>query len=187
MAVLLLHHPSKGNTLAGQAARGSGALDGMVDISLEVHTYQRASADDRRRIIYGYSRYEATPRSHIIELTPDGTDYRSLGTLADREYEEVWERLRPIFAAARTKMSQRELAGKLAAGGEEPNRGTLWRWLDQAVTRGLLLREGDGNKGSPYRYWLPGQEEKWKDDPLHELHDSISLAAAWHEEADDRA
>jgi hypothetical protein len=187
MAVLLLHHPSKGSTLDGQAARGSGALDGVVDISLEMHHFKRASDGDRRRIVYGYSRHEKTPRNHIIELNPEGTDYRSLGTLADQEYEEIWERLRRVFAGASAKMSQREVAGKLAAGGEETTRATLWRWLDQAVTRGLLLREGDGNKGSPYRYWLPGQEEKWKDDPLHELHDSISLAAAWHEEADDRA
>jgi hypothetical protein len=178
MAVLLAHHPSKGNPLAGQAARGSGALEGDVDISLEMHTFKRASDADRRRIVYGYSRHERTPRNHVIELNAEGTDYRSLGALADQEYEEVWERLRPIFAAASAKLPQREVAAKLAAGGEEPNRGTVWRWLDQAVTRELLLREGDGTKASPYRYWLPGQEEKWKDDPLHELHESIYQASA---------
>jgi hypothetical protein len=176
MAVLLSHHPSKGSTLDGQAARSGGALGGAVDISLEMYHFKRASDGDRRRIVYGYSRHEATPRSHIIELTPDGTDYRSLGTLADREYEDVWERLRPIFAAARTKMSQSELAAKLAAGGEEVSRPTVWRWLDQAVSRGLLLREGEGNRASPFRYWLPGMEEKWKDDPLHELHEAIYQA-----------
>src|SRR5262245_40549743 len=117
----------------------------------------------RRRVVYGYSRHERMPRNQVIELNAEGTDYRSLGTLADQEYKDVWERLRPIFAAGRTKMSQREVMGQLIAGGEEPNRGTVWRWLDQAVTRELLLREGEGTKASPYRYWLPGQEEKWKD------------------------
>jgi len=173
MAVLLLHHPSKGSPLHGQAARGSGALDGVVDICLEMYHLRRASDADRRRVVYGYSRYERTPKNHIIELTADGTDYRSLGTVADLEYEEVWERLRQIFAGASTKLSQREVAGKLTAAGEEPARQTLWRWLDHAVRRGLLLREA-----SPYRYWLPGQEEKWKDDPLHELHESIYQANA---------
>ena len=178
MAVLLLHHPSKGSPLHGQAARGSGALDGVVDICLEMYHLRRASDADRRRVVYGYSRYERTPKNHIIELTADGTDYRSLGTVADLEYEEVWERLRQIFAGASTKLSQREVAGKLTAAGEEPARQTLWRWLDHAVRRGLLLREGDGKRASPYRYWLPGQEEKWKDDPLHELHESIYQANA---------
>src|SRR5439155_25668623 len=137
MAVLLLHHPKKGSTLDGQAARGSGALDGAVDISLEMHTFKRARDGDRRRIVYGYSRHEATPRNHIIELNAEGTDYRSLGTLADQEYEEIWERLRLVIAGGCTKMSQRELAGKLAADGLETTKVTLGRWLDQAVRRGL--------------------------------------------------
>jgi hypothetical protein len=46
------------------------------------------------------------------------------------------------------------------------------------VTRELLLREGEGTKASPFRYWLPGQEERWKDDPLHELHEAIYQASA---------
>ena len=187
MAVLLLHHPRKGSTLDGQAARGSGALDGAVDVSLEMHTFKRARDGDRRRIVYGYSRHEATPRNHIIELTADGTDYRSLGPLADQEFEETWERLRRVFAAASTKLSRPEVAGQLAAAGEDTPRATLYRWLDQAVTRELLLREGEGHKGSPYRYWLPGQEEKWKDDPLHALHETIwqANAAALGEDAED--
>src|SRR5262245_42719187 len=64
MSVLLLHHPSKGSPLHGQAARGSGALEGAVDISLEMYTFKRASDADRRRIVYGYSRHEATMRNH---------------------------------------------------------------------------------------------------------------------------
>ena len=116
MAVLLLHHPKKGCTLDGQAARGSGGLVGAVDVSLEMHTFKRARDGDRRRIVYGYSRHEATPRNHIIELTADGTDYRSLGTLADQEFEETWERLR---------RTHRPTAGRpvwVAAGAAAPPR-----------------------------------------------------------------
>ena len=138
----------------------------------------RPGAADRPRMVYGYSRHERTPRHRVIERNAAGTNYRALGALADQEYEEVRERLRPTFAAALAKRPQREVAAKLAAGGEGPNRGTVWRWLDQAVTRGLLLREGEGNKASPYRYWLPGQEEKWKDDPMHQLHEAIYQANA---------
>jgi hypothetical protein len=69
---MLLHHPCKGSPLDGQAARGSGALDSLVDISLEMHTFKRASDADRRRIVYGYSRHERTPRNHVIELNAEG-------------------------------------------------------------------------------------------------------------------
>jgi hypothetical protein len=43
----------------------------------------------------------------------------------------------------------------------------------EAVARGLLLREGAGHRTSPFRYWLPGQEEKWKDDPAHALQELL--------------
>jgi hypothetical protein len=91
------------------------------------------------------------------------------------------------LAAACTKLSRPEVAGKLAAAGEDTARATLYRWLDQAVTRELLLREGEGHRALPYRYWLPGREEKWQDDPLHQLHETIwqANAAALGEDAED--
>ena len=49
VAVLLLHHPRKGKTRAGQAARGSGALASYVDILIEMHWYASPESDDRRR------------------------------------------------------------------------------------------------------------------------------------------
>jgi hypothetical protein len=143
----------------------------------QIRTSRSKSTAGRRRVVPGYSRHERTPRQHVIELNAEGTDDRSLGALADQDHEAVRGRLRPIFAAARAKLSQREVAAKLAAGAKEP-KGAVWRWLDQAATRELLLREGEGTKASPYRYWLPGQEEEWKDEPLHALHESILQASA---------
>src|SRR5262245_27923009 len=69
LAVLVLHHPRKGEFLAGQAARGSGALAGYVDIVVEMHCANRADPDDRRRVLRAFSRHEETPRQLVIELT----------------------------------------------------------------------------------------------------------------------
>jgi hypothetical protein len=41
LAVLLAHHPRKGEPAVGEAARGSGALAAAVDISLELTYHQR--------------------------------------------------------------------------------------------------------------------------------------------------
>src|SRR5439155_12284867 len=49
MSVLVLHHPKKGETIAGQAARGSGALSAYVDILVEMELYNRSDDKDRRR------------------------------------------------------------------------------------------------------------------------------------------
>ncbi|HKI36576.1 MAG TPA: AAA family ATPase, partial [Gemmataceae bacterium] len=162
MAVLLLHHPRKGAPADAQAARGTGALAGYADIVLEMRHYTRAAEDDRRRVLHGYSRHEQTPRVRVIELNPEGTDYRCLGALADLEFEETWEQLRRLFEAAHSKRTRAEVLAAWPVDAVAPNEGTLWRWLDQAVARGLLRCEGAGRKTAPFRYWLPGQEEKWK-------------------------
>ena len=38
--------------------------------------------------------------------------------------------------------------------------GTWVHWLDRAVERGLVKRQGKGCKSDPYYYWLPEREGK---------------------------
>src|SRR2546427_417676 len=57
VAVLVLHHPRKGEPAPGQAARGSGALSGYVDILVEMSWLSRADAEDRRRLLRAWSRH----------------------------------------------------------------------------------------------------------------------------------
>ena len=40
----------------------------------------------------------------------------------------------------------------------------MWRWLEQAVRRGLVRQEGSGKRTDPFRYWLPGREEMMRPD-----------------------
>jgi hypothetical protein len=173
VAVLLLHHPRKGAAADGQAARGSGALAGLADIVVEMRHFGRAASPDRRRVLYGYSRHERTPNDLVVELNPEGTEYACLGTLEDMDFAAAWDVLRAAFEGAHTKLTRAEVAARRPAGEAWPGDGLLLRRLGQAVSRGVLLREGTGRKGSPHRFWLPGQEEKWKHDPLHVLHESV--------------
>jgi hypothetical protein len=165
LALFLLHHPRKGLALDGQAARGSGVLTSFADIVLEMRHYRRAAEEDRRRVLWGYSRLDQTPRQRVIELTPEGTSYLILGTLDDVEFDRTWELLRQLLAAAKTRMTRTEILAAWPGGMDVPNDVTLWRWLERAVSRGLLRRDGEGHRTSPFRYWLPGQEQKWKGDP----------------------
>lgn len=34
------------------------------------------------------------------------------------------------------------------------------------MAQGLICQEGTGRRNAPFRYWLPGMEEKWRADPL---------------------
>jgi hypothetical protein len=189
MGVLLLHHPRKQESAAGQAARGSGALCGFADVLIEMDRFRGAGMDDRRRRLTAWSRFAQTPRALAVELNAEGTDYQVLaGEPAAAAPDPSWEALRLVLEDAVYKRTQQQILEEWPAEFTKPVRSTLWAWLQQAVERGLVCRDGTGRKSAPFRYWLPGQEEKWKDDPLHQtgiydLPTPEAMMQQWKEEA----
>jgi hypothetical protein len=109
VSVLLCHHPRKGPTAPGQAARGSGALPACVDVILEMHAVCRRNPKDRRRRLRAYSRYAATPPSWVIEWTADGADYRALGPSAEPDFAHGWPVLQALLGDAESPMTRRAL------------------------------------------------------------------------------
>ena len=59
--------------------------------------------------------------------------------------------------------------GSTAAGLLSANAVTLAKWLNRALERALIAREGTGRKSDPFRFWLPEREEVWKQHPLYEV------------------
>jgi hypothetical protein len=178
VAVLLLHHPRKQASADGQWARGSGALTGHVDIVIEMRYFSPASSDDRRRTLLAYSRYGETPRRRVIELSSTGTDYESLGDLADEEYRRGWSVLRLVLEQAAKKLTRTELHEAWPTEEAAPTAVTLWRWLERGVAEGTMLRDGKGERNEPYRYWLRGQEEKWAREPWGEAAQQAAMDTA---------
>jgi hypothetical protein len=171
MAVLLLHHPTKGAAAEGQAARGSGALSAFADILVEMDCCRRhRPGSDRRRALAAFSRFDDTPRDLVIELNAQGTDYEARGEAAQDEFLECWSRLQSVLATARGKQTRRDIAASWPdADGPAPAEASLRRWLKAALARGLLRSEGAGTRDSPLRYWLPEAEERWNADPMYRL------------------
>jgi hypothetical protein len=165
MSVLVLHHPSKGEPPIGQAARGSGALSGYADILIEMRTYPKADADDRRRRLWAWSRFPETPRQLVIEWTPDGADYRARGTFLEETFSRRWDKLRAVFLAAPHKLRCDDILNRWD-GSRAPDKSTLKRWLKIAHDQGLLRKDGAGLRDRPFRYWLPESETEWRQDPL---------------------
>jgi hypothetical protein len=168
MAVLLLHHPRKQSAAPGMTARGSGALSAHVDVILEMTTVS-ADPDNRRRRLLGFSRFTETPLDRVIELNTAGTDYAALGDFAEQEFLRGWALLRRVLTDAPDKLTRREILDAWPADEERPSDTTLWRWLDRAASRDLLLRDGDGHRTDPFRYWLAEKEAAWRDDPIWAL------------------
>jgi hypothetical protein len=128
MAVLLLHHPPKGHPPLGQAARGSGALLGHVDIAVEMR-HPGGDPLTRRRFI-ALSRHAATPRHLLLELNAEGTDYLPVATAAPDD-ETLWEPLRLVLEDAPQKLTRQDILDEWPPDFERPERTTLWRWLDR--------------------------------------------------------
>lgn len=164
LSVLLLHHTRKGATTAGQAARGTGALGGFVDILMELHWHTTAADDDRRRRLLSWSRYEQTLRQRVLELTPDGLDYVSRGDFAQQEYADSWELLQQVLWSGTQKLTRQEIYQRWPKGERRPSDATLGRWLQRAVAQGQVRCDGTGRRGDPFYYWLPAHEELWASD-----------------------
>lgn len=168
-AVLVLHHPTKGEATAGRLARGCGALCAYVDILMEMSLVSSALETDRRRRLAGWSRFEETPRRCLVELLADGTDYEIvLETELEDAFSHHWPAVERLLAFPPRKLTRQELLVAWRAKATAPSPMTLWRVLDRAVESGLLLCEGAGTHGDPFRYWLAVLPAQWetKDDPV---------------------
>jgi AAA domain len=174
MSVLLDHHSRKGQASGGLAARGTSALGGIVDVTIEMGGCPGGDKNDRRRCLLGYSRSEQTPSQLVIELNAEGTDYAVKQALEADDFAANWQPLRLVLEYAQKKMDRREILEEWPADYARPGDATLWRWLDHAVDLGLILRQGIGRRGDPFRYWLPCAEEQFRFfNPAYDLLEQI--------------
>jgi hypothetical protein len=164
MDVLLMHHPAKGKLIAGQAARGSGALAGFVDIIIEMGYYAKPDDLDRRRRLVAFSRHEETPRHLVIELEADGTDYVVLQEGIQAAFGENWQAVLDVLASANSKLTRQEILEQWSPDYDKPDGSTLWRWLNRAVVQGIIRREGKGRPQEPFRYWVPERQQMLRPD-----------------------
>jgi AAA domain len=167
VAVLILHHPKKGTVLAGQAARGSGALGGNADIIIEMDGISGPTEDDRRRRLAAFSRYADTPRRLVIEWSADGTDYTALGDFNAPELDDTWQVLFWVLEDASGKLTRDDILRQWPADYRKPDKCTVGRWLNRAVKDGRVLQAGTGHKNDPFVYWLDGMEDVWKSNPFY--------------------
>jgi hypothetical protein len=164
MSVLLVHHPRKGKALAGQAARGSGALPSFVDILIEMGYHRHPDDVDRRRRLLAFSRHDETPRHLLLELQSDGRDYTVLADGPQADFGEGWLVVLDMLETATAKLTRQAILEDWPAGHDRPVATTLWRWLDIAARQGQVQQEGTGRPRDPFRYWLPERQALMRPD-----------------------
>jgi hypothetical protein len=154
ISVLVLHHPRKGLTFGGQAARGSGALPSHVDIIIEMNYFNRPEATDRRRWLRAYSRFTDTRPSLLIELTESGDDYLVHEAAQYEAARDVAHALDLTLEAAGEPLTQRQILDLWPDDFPRPDQTTVGRLLRRGVAEGRFCQEGGGRKNDPYLYWL---------------------------------
>ncbi|MDA0835522.1 MAG: AAA family ATPase [Planctomycetota bacterium] len=147
-AVLIIHHPRKGDAGEGQASRGSGALPGFVDTIIELRRYDPERSDDRRRKLKGLSRFDETPKEVVIELT-EKEGYRTIGEVSDVKQADQMVELDELLSDDEWKMADEVLA---EWPEPKPGKATVRRLLKNGFESDRYYRRGDGKKGSPYQF-----------------------------------
>lgn len=151
-AILLNHHPRKGDGSHGTASRGSGALPAFADILLEM---RRDATADRRRVLTALSRFDETPSELVIELDESGTHYRGLGTTKDVARKLRFETLESILRTPTEEEGGRDVKQILKDWPEDvtkPSPRTVSYDLTEGVSKNLWTRTGTGKRGKPFRY-----------------------------------
>ena len=175
MAVLLLHHPRKAKSEAGSSARGSGALLGFVDCSLELTRYSRLGTDAKRRLIVAQSRRGGTPARLAYEWNPTTGAFAVCTDPRERQFEENWQTVLGIYKDRKAAITVREIAEVWPPDVDKPVYSTLYAWLNLAFDRKLIRREGGGTKSDPWRFRLANKDDEYHE--RRELH--LSQRERW--------
>lgn len=168
IAVLALHHPGKKPAAAGQAARGSSALIGHVDIIIEMRRLGGGTGGNRRRRLRAWSRHDETPERIVIELNEAGTDYTVVNVPDDAgpKQESLPSALDYILRHATLRMTREQILNQWPRDERPPSDARLWRMLKRACAARLIAFDGTGHRDEPFRYYLPEREQECLADPL---------------------
>jgi hypothetical protein len=110
-----------------------------------------------------------------MELNPQGTDYvPSLGSDVNEDpFQSNWDVLHGVLDDAPQKLTRLDILSEWPDDFDKPNPATLAKWLNRALDRSLIAREGTGRKSDPFRFWLPDREQVWKQDPFYEMAEQL--------------
>jgi hypothetical protein len=179
LCVWLMHHPRKGVSLPGQAARGSGALPGYVDIIVEMEWYRQTADEDRRRRLHGHSRHEETRRHLLMELNREGTEYVAATVTPDAEPGGTGQILMQVLEDGLRQLTQNQILEQWPEDFTRPDRATIHRALQRGVEQGLIRRKGTGRKNDAFQYWVAANEVYFDPGPNATPQQKAAWDRAW--------
>lgn len=150
LAVLVVHHQVKSpGRDHGTGLRGSGAIVGAFDVVVEYERLGPEAPANQRRLV-ALSRFPATPDVLIVDYRREDGSWRVVGEAEGRAGSDLAGIRGRLLAAAPVDApgaTEDELAALV-----ELDKRKIGGPLRSLVGEGLLERDGEGKKGSPYIY-----------------------------------
>lgn len=81
--------------------------------------------------------------------------YEPSAAVNDEPFEAGWSAIEALLREKAGEKLTRSKLHELWPQRRKPDKVTLWRWLDRAVSLRRLCQEGSGSRPDPFRYWLP--------------------------------
>jgi hypothetical protein len=161
--VLLLHHPKKSKSAAGSLARGSGALLGFVDVSMELTCPGKTLAEGNiRRLNIQSRRLLACSELHY-EWDAETNEFDVYNEQSPAILERHWNRLESVLKEHHGEIRLEDIRSNWPDDTPVPSRARLYVLLKAAVETKRVVRSGNGTRKDPYSYRL-----RTKSDDEHE-------------------
>ena len=128
-------------------------MTGFVDIIIELRRYNANERKDCRRVLTGYGRDDETPDELVIELTDQG--YVGQGERAEVKILDLLPLIAGMLPTGPPGWTRNEVFDNWPEGKGRPATTLLLEGLHRGARMGTWQEEGDGRRGSPYRYFRP--------------------------------
>lgn len=152
-AVVLVHHPRKGEGNQGQAARGSGVFAGVADIIIELRRLEPDNMEDRRRVLSVMRRFG---NDELVLEYKGGSTFHYIGTKADALSSEFFLTVSQILRDADDALTSVDIRNRWPTD-DPPTERTIRRILAAAADAGDFVQVSkatSGRGGEKARYRL---------------------------------
>lgn len=92
-----------------------------------------------------------------------------------RQFEENWQAVLTVLQGRTGGITHQEIRRLWPDEAERPSETTLYDWLNRALAKKLIRREGRGTRANPWRYRLANADDEYYDrgelPPLRRRHE----------------
>lgn len=144
-------------------ARGSGALLGFVDVSMELTPYSRWKADAHCRTLRIQSLYQDAPAQLGSSWNSKTGEFKIHEKQNEKHFKSNWQIVEKILTGRRGGIALKEILTYWPSDTEPPSQSTLYEWLNAAFDQKLCRRDGRGTSDSPWLYRLKNSDDDYYD------------------------